>query len=333
MEKILKLTGSGLFCEAGGFYIDPSRAVERCVVTHAHSDHARPGCRHYLAAFEGSGLLKLRLGNINLQTLKYGEVLNINGVKLSLHPAGHILGSAQVRIEYKNTVCVVSGDYKLGEDLTCAEFEPVRCSQFITESTFALPVYRWESQSEIFRRINDWWRNNSRNNITSIIYGYSLGKAQRILSGLDGSIGEIFSHNSVERYNECYRNMGIRIPGKELPANIADIKHLNKAIIVAPPSADPFTLTGKTNRYLTSFASGWMQTGRNRKRGNVDKGFILSDHADWNELLDTIAETGAEEIYVTHGFESALVRWLNEQGTKAFTLDDINISGTGRVYY
>jgi len=321
MEKILKLTNHGLFCEAGGFYIDPWHAVDMAVITHAHSDHARPGSRHYLTAFEGAGVLRQRLGNINLQTVKYGEILNINGVKLSLHPAGHILGSAQVRIEYKNTVCVVSGDYKCGKDLTCAEFEPLKCSQFITESTFALPVYHWKNQEEIFEQINNWWRRNSINNVTSIIYGYSLGKAQRILSGLDSTIGPVFSYSSVERFNEYYRAAGISLPGNELPPEHDNKTELNNAIIVAPPSSDPYMLTGKTEGFLTAFASGWMQLRRGRRNGNVDKGFILSDHADWNELIDTISYTGAEEVYVTHGFTEVLVSWLQEHGVKAFPLE------------
>jgi putative mRNA 3-end processing factor len=324
MKKVLKLTKYGLYCEAGGFYIDPWRAVDKAIITHAHSDHARTGCRKYLAAEQSGDLLKLRLGsNINLQTARYGEVLVINGVKVSLHPAGHILGSAQVRIEQDGEVWVVSGDFKTEQDSTCTTFELVKCHTFITESTFALPIYKWCSQKIIYSEINNWWRKNSSNKITSIIYGYSLGKAQRIIAGLDSSIGNIYTHKAVEDFNSCYRNSGIELPETKKIESVQDKSLFNNAIIVAPPSSDTTLFANKLNIISTAFASGWMQIRKNKKRGNTDKSFTLSDHADWDGLLNTIKGTGAEQVWVTHGYSNVLVKWLNENGTNAADLNTL----------
>lgn len=322
MKNLLKHTNCGLYCEAGDFYIDPWRSVDKAVITHAHSDHARGGSRSYLAAEESNELLKLRLGkDISLQTLPFNETVYLNGVKLSLHPAGHILGSAQVRIEYEGHVCVVSGDYKLEKDSTCTSFELVKCNTFITESTFGLPIYKWCSQNIIYDEINNWWRKNAANNITSVVYGYSLGKAQRILAGLDSSIGLVITHGAVENVNECYRQNNISLPETTYMGNVKEKSLFNKAIIVAPPAADSLNWIKKFSEVSTAFASGWMQIRGNRRRRNIDKGFILSDHADWDDLIDTIKGTGAESVCVTHGYSPVLVRYLNETGIKAGVLE------------
>src|SRR5471030_2895478 len=203
----------GLYCPPGDFYIDPWRPVERSVITHGHGDHARMGNRHYLATTSGEGILRARLGqDINLQTLDYGETITHHGVKLSLHPAGHVLGSAQVRMEYRGEVWVASGDYKVEPDGTCTPFEPVRCDTFITESTFGLPIYRWLPQQTIFDDINQWWRANAAQGRASVMQCYSFGKAQRILSGLDASIGPILCHGAVEPLNRVYRAAGVALP-------------------------------------------------------------------------------------------------------------------------
>ncbi|MGA9291431.1 MAG: ligase-associated DNA damage response exonuclease [Ignavibacteriaceae bacterium] len=322
-NKLLELNDKGLYCSKGGFYIDPLRAVDKALITHAHSDHARPGTKNYLAVDKSENLLKLRLGKkINLQTVKYGEILNINGIKVSFHPAGHILGSAQIRLEFDNEVVVVSGDYKTGVDFTCQQFEPVRCNIFITESTFGLPVYKWSSQKEIFDEINNWWKQNIKEGKTSILSGYSLGKAQRLISGLDPTIGSILTHSSVENINDCYRDSGINLPNTTCLEKTNDKNIFNEAIIILPPSVNNSLLIEKIKNVSRAFASGWMQVRRSRKWRSIDRGFVLSDHADWDGLINSIKETGAENIYVMHGYVSPFVRWLNENGWNAFPLEN-----------
>ena len=321
-NKLIELNDKGLYCSKGGFYIDPLKAVDKALITHAHSDHARWGSKNYLAVNRSENLLKLRLGKeINLQTVKYGEVLNINGVKVSFHPAGHILGSAQIKLEYNKEVTVVSGDYKNEEDITCDKFEPVRCNTFITESTFGLPIYKWSPQKEIFDEINQWWKLNTKNGITSVLYGYSLGKAQRLISGLDSSIGPILTHRTVEKINDCYRASGINLPITTCFENINDKNVFKESIIIAPPAGDSLIQGKKLDNFSLAFASGWMQVRSIRKRRNVDKGFVLSDHSDWDGLINTIKETGAEKILVTHGYTEVLVRWLKENGWDASSLE------------
>lgn len=321
-DSLISHTNCGLYCKQGDFYIDPWRGVNKALITHAHSDHARPGSENYLAVKDSENLLKLRLGNdIRLQKVNYGEDIYINGVKVTFFPAGHVLGSSQIRLEFGGEVWVISGDYKTDEDFTCAKFEPVKCTHFITESTFALPIYKWCPQQELFDEINTWWKRNKNNGVTSIIFGYSLGKAQRVISGLDDSIGPIFTHGAVENVNEAYRNSGIKLPPTKYIGAVDDNEIFDGAIIVAPPSADNPLWIKKFKHYSTAFASGWMQVRGNRRRQNIDRGFALSDHADWNGLLYTVKETGAEKIYVTHGFSSSFVKYLCESGYDAETVE------------
>lgn len=317
-NSLICLSECGLYCKTGDFYIDPWRGVDNALITHAHSDHARWGSKKYLAVKESENLLRLRLGNdINLQTVNYGENIFINNVKVTFYPAGHVLGSSQIRIEYKGEIWVASGDYKTEEDFTCNKFEPVKCNHFITESTFALPIYKWCSQQEIFDDINTWWKRNKENNVTSIIFGYALGKAQRIISGLDPSIGLIFTHGAVENVNMAYRQTGIKLPHTQYIGEVTDKNLFASAMIVAPPSADSAVWIKKFRNFSTAFASGWMQIRGNRRRRSVDRGFVLSDHADWSGLISTIKETGAEKIYVTHGYSSSFVKYLCEQNFDA----------------
>src|SRR5262245_6108310 len=232
----------GLYCPAGDFYIDPWRPVARAVITHGHGDHARAGHDAYLAHTHSEGLLRRRLGDdIALQTLDYGEPVDLGGVRVSLHPAGHILGSAQVRIEHRGEVWVVSGDYKLTPDPTCAPFEPVRCHTFITEATFALPIYRWPDEAIVMGQINRWWQRNRIRNRASVLTAYGLGKAQRILASLnagpDAAIGPVFTHGSVERLNEAYRRSGVRLPATRYVGEVKNKSEFAQALIVAPPSA------------------------------------------------------------------------------------------------
>ncbi|MFF3702130.1 MULTISPECIES: ligase-associated DNA damage response exonuclease [Pseudomonas] len=309
----------GLYCPPGDFYIDPWRPVERAVITHGHGDHARNGNRHYLTASPGAGILRSRLGaDINLQTLDYGQRLDHGGVTLSLHPAGHVLGSAQVRLEYRGEVWVASGDYKVEPDGTCAPFEPVRCHTFITESTFGLPIYRWEPQQQIFDQINAWWRENITLGKASVLFCYSFGKAQRILHGLDPSLGPILVHGAVEPLNRVYREAGVALPAT-LHASEMD-KHdprMRQALILAPPSAAGSSWMRRFGDYSDAFASGWMRLRGTRRRRGVDRGFVLSDHADWPGLLRAIEQTGAQRVMVTHGSVAVLVRYLCERGLDA----------------
>ncbi len=311
----------GLYCPPGGFYIDPWRPVDRAVITHAHSDHARYGSAHYLAAAPAEGVLRSRLGEIDLQTLPYGEAVMHHGVKLSLHPAGHVLGSAQVRLEHGGQVWVASGDYKVAPDPTCAPFEPVRCDVFITESTFGLPIYRWCPDVELFEGINTWWARNASHARASVLTCYSFGKAQRVLSGVDPSIGPIIVHGAVEPLNRAYRAAGVALPETRLVTDVKDKADLRRCLVICPPSAAASPWMRRFGDAQTAFASGWMQVRGNRRRGGYDRGFVLSDHADWPGLMGAIAATGAQRVIVTHGSVPVMVRHLTELGLLAEAFD------------
>lgn len=325
-NDLIVLRPEGLYCPVGDFYIDPWRPVARAVITHAHADHARTGHAHYLAAAPGETVLRARLGaEIDLQLLPYGEAIDHHGVRLSLHPAGHVLGSAQVRLEHRGEVWVASGDYFVsGADAdagtanpTCVPFEPVRCHCFITESTFGLPIYRWQAQHELFAEIDAWWRANAEAGRASLLMGYSFGKAQRILAGVDPGIGPIVVHGAVETLNRAYRAAGVALPATQLAIDVTDKAVFRRALIVAPPSVHGSTWTRRFGEHSDAFASGWMQLRGARRRRAVDRGFVLSDHADWPGLQQAIAATGAQRVIVTHGYEAVMVRWLTEQGLEA----------------
>jgi len=319
---LLQLTDRGLFCEAGGFYVDPWRPVERAVVTHAHSDHARWGCERYLGSREGEQVMRTRLGrNARIRAVGWGEAVDVDGVRVSLHPAGHILGSAQVRLEYRGEVWVVSGDYKTEPDATCSPWEPVRCHTFVTESTFGLPIYRWPPQAEVFAELNQWWRGNAEAGRASLILGYALGKAQRLIAGLDPSIGPIFTHGAVEKLTQNYRDSGIDLPPTtHVSAAPEGIKWAG-AMIVAPPSADATPWTRKFGPLSNAFASGWMRIRGTRRRRSLDRGFVLSDHVDWPSLIASVEATGADRVWVTHGYTAQVVRWLRDRGYDAHAVE------------
>jgi putative mRNA 3-end processing factor len=317
MPDMVVVRKEGLYCVPGDFYIDPWRPVERAVITHAHGDHARWGHQHYLASQQSVGILKSRLGlDINIEGLDYGASVTHNGVKISLHPAGHVLGSAQVRMECGGEIWVASGDYKVEPDATCVPFEPVRCHSFITESTFGLPIYRWDPQQEVFDDINRWWRRNAEEGRTSVLYAYAFGKAQRVLSGLDASIGPIVCHGAVEPLNRVYREGGIALPPTRLVSE-TDKADMKRALVLAPPSAAGSTWTRRFGDYSDAFASGWMLLRGARRRRGVDRGFVLSDHADWPGLLTAIRATEASQVIVTHGSIPVMVRWLRQIGLDA----------------
>lgn len=319
--NLIKLTDRGLYCKQGDFYIDPWLPVKKAVVTHAHADHTYRGSESYLVPREGKRLSQIRLdGDAKIETQSYGAVTTIDGVKVSFHPAGHVLGSSQIRVEYKGEIWVISGDYKLMPDATCAPFEPVKCHHFVTEATFALPIYRWEPTELIFEQINDWWRMNQEKGKVSVIFAYSLGKSQRVMNGIDRSIGNIFTHGAVERLTQAYREMGVDMPKTTYAGAVESKKEYAGSLVVAPPSAHGSQWLKRFGAHSTGFASGWMMIRGARRRKAVDRGFVLSDHADWTELQTAICATEAETVYVTHGFIPELVRWLNENGQHAVPL-------------
>lgn len=312
---LLDTTPRGLYCETGGFYIDPWAKVERAVVTHAHSDHARYGCAHYLTALSGVQVLHQRVGSsASIEGLDWNAPVEMNGVRVSLHPAGHILGSAQVRVEYKGEVWVVSGDYKTEVDATCKPFEAVKCNTFVTESTFAMPIYHWKPQAEVFREINCWWQQNRENGRTSVLFAYSLGKAQRLLAGVDPGIGPIAVHDSINQFIQPYRNEGIALPTM-LSGNDESAKLVRgRGLVVAPQSTLNTDWLNRFGQLSTASASGWMQVRKSRNGRLAERGFVLSDHADWQGLLSAISATGAEHVAVTHGYVSHFVHYLSECG-------------------
>ncbi len=318
MTALLEATDCGVYCPAGDFYLDPSQPVERAVITHAHADHAYPGSGAYLTCERGAGLLRECLGpEAHIETAPYGAAVKQNGVEVSFHPAGHILGSVQVRIAWRGEVWVYSGDYKRHPDPTCEAFEVLACHTFVTESTYALPIFRWRAPEEILAEIHDWWRGNQGRGRTSIVYAYALGKAQRILAGLDPEIGPILVHGAVARYLPAYREAGVELPAVEWAEDENARAARGRALVLAPVSGGGSGWLRKFGEVSTAFVSGWMQIRGARRRRNVDRGFVLSDHADWSGLLETVRATGAENVVVMHGYDRVLARYLEEDGRTA----------------
>ena len=245
----------------------------------------------------------------------------MDGVAVSFHPAGHVLGSAQIRVEYRGEVWVVSGDYKTAGDSTCTPFEPVRCHTFVTESTFGLPIYRWPAETDVLEEIHKWWRSNQERGKCSVIFGYPLGKSQRVLAGLDISVGPVICHGANERMNRVYRNAGVALPQTLYAGDLPREFDWSKAMVLAPPSAHGSVWMKRFGVVSTAFASGWMRMRGTRRRRAIDRGFVLSDHADWPGLLGAISATGAECVLVTHGYRAPLVRWLTEHGKQASALE------------
>jgi putative mRNA 3-end processing factor len=282
--------------------------VDKALITHAHSDHARFGSKHYLAHHDSENILRYRLGPISLQTLAYGEVLDINGVKISLHPAGHIIGSAQVRLEYQGEIWVISGDYKVKPDGYTVPFEPVKCQHFVTESTFGLPIYDFPESAEINRQMNNWIRENREAGFNSVLIGYALGKAQRILNGLDTDL-PVLLHSTVYNTNEALGFDNSRYMKFTQEFKKSD---LNPGVVLATAMAMGSPWLRRFEPYRLAMCSGWMQLRGARRRRNADMGFAMSDHADWKSLNDAVLATGAENIYVTHGYRSQYAHWLRE---------------------
>lgn len=326
---LIAWTDKGLYCHSGGFFIDPHRAVDVAVITHAHSDHARRGSQLYICEASGVELLKTRLGkNIKVLSYRYGEEFRLGEVSVSFHSAGHILGSSQVRVKKGEDVWVASGDYKRDRDPSCAPFESVPCDTFITEATFGTPKFVWAKDLEHGRMIHEWWSANAAQGFNSILFGYSLGKAQRILAELsEWSHTPVLIHSSITELTECYRRQGrLLAETSDLLAtiqNLAEKETLKGQLILCPPSVLKEKWVHKLGTYKTAFASGWMQ-GNNFgfRRGGYDHGFVMSDHADWNDLNQTIQETGARRVFVQHR-NGALIQHLKKQGIEAFSVEEL----------
>lgn len=315
--RVLIFKDRGIYCPAGDFYVDPWRPVDRALITHGHADHARSGHRRYLATDVAAPVMRHRLGAISLDTIGYGQTRRIGDATVSFHPAGHVPGSAQIKIEVKGEVWVVSGDYKLERDGLCEPFEPVKCHSFITECTFGLPVFDWQPQSQVIGQINSWWANNARAGRTSVLGAYALGKAQRILANVDHSIGPTLTHGAISKTNEILHEQKIIINKSIAVTKEIDVKSLPGALVIAPPSVLGSAWLKKFGPVSEAVASGWMRLRGVRRRRNAERGFILSDHADWKGLLQAVRATGAENIYTTHGYTDVFARYLNDLGYNA----------------
>ena len=321
MRRVIELAPEGLYCPAGDFHIDPQRGVARALITHAHSDHARPGSEAYLCAEPGAGLLAARLGRkATIAGIPYGQTVVMDGVRVSFHPAGHVLGSAQIRIEHRGEVWVVSGDYKLDADPTCSPFEPVRCNVFVTESTFGLPLFRWPPTTEVVADLHAWWIANQHAGRTSVVFAYALGKTQRLLAHLDASIGPVLAHEAAHRLLACYRAAGVSLP-PVAPATEENVRRIaGRGLVIASPTSDPSALLSLSRAPSTAFVSGWMLLRRMQRGRGADRGFVLSDHADWCSLLTAIRASGADRVLTTHGYAVPLARYLRESGRPAEVL-------------
>ena len=322
MENLLERDANGLYCAVGGFYVDPWNPVAYAVITHAHADHVAAGSSVYLCTRPGEALLRARLGaEAAIESAGYGQTIERRGVRISFHPAGHILGSAQVRIEYRGETCVISGDYKLTPDATCEPFEPLTCHRFVSEATFGLPVFRWPDPNQVLREINEWWRANQESGKASVLFAYPLGKAQRLLSGIDSSLGPIYTHGAVEQFNRIYRESGVWLPPTEYARSAPPKADWSRALILAPPMAKTSPWLRRFRDFSTGLASGWMRVRGTRRRQSIDRGFVLSDHADWPSLLVAIRGSQASTIWVTHGYRGPLARWLTENGVEAHAIE------------
>lgn len=321
-EPLVHTTSRGLYCPPGDFYIDPWQPVQMAVITHGHGDHLRQGSARYILARPGISIARTRLsGERDITAVEYRKPFKLGATKVSLHPAGHILGSAQVRIEHEGRVWVVSGDYKRDADPTCEPFEPVECDTFISEATFALPVYRWPSTPQVVAEIVRWWHTNRERGITSILFCYALGKAQRVLAEMRAFTNEtVHLHSAVRTLVEVYRKAGVEMVPTE-PATAERNTDYRGALIIAPPSAAGSSWIKRFGEHSSGFCSGWMRVRSERRRRGYDRGFVISDHADWPSLVRTASETRARRILLTHGHSDALARYLTEQGVEAGALE------------
>ncbi|GMN06369.1 ligase-associated DNA damage response exonuclease [Croceitalea sp. MTPC5] len=335
---LLQFTDRGIYCEPAAVYLDPWKPVDKAIISHGHADHSRWGHKSYITHHRNVPIVKHRLGDVNITGKEWGESFSINNVKFSLHPAGHIIGSSQIRVEHKGEVWVFTGDYKLEDDGVATPYETIKCHTFITECTFGLPAFLWTPQHEVFQDINAWWEENKANGQTSVLFGYSLGKAQRLLKHLDPSIGKIYTHGAVENMTEVLRPL-VDFPETELITRDTKKEDIKGNMVIAPPSAHGSTWIRKMTPFVTASASGWMAFRGARRRRAIDKGFVLSDHCDWPGLLKAIKDTGAEKIICTHGYTEIFSKYLRTLGYDARTeqtqyegeLGEINTTETEKM--
>ncbi|WP_296634734.1 ligase-associated DNA damage response exonuclease [Polaribacter sp.] len=310
--KFIKFTKKGIYCIPGKFYLDPWFPVDYAIISHGHADHARWGNKYYLCHNDSKAILKHRIGqDISIESMGYNEPKMINGVQVSFYPAGHIIGSAQIRLEYKGYVIVFSGDYKTQPDFISVPFEPVKCNEFITESTFGLPVYKWKSELDLQAELQNWVLQNQQNNRTSVFLGYSLGKAQRIMKLVEG-VDDVYVHSAINNFNKTISGSGITIPETTLIKPDFDKKNIQNKIVILPPALLGSKLLKRIPNAATAICSGWMHIRGNRRWKGVDAGFAVSDHADWDGLLEAVKATEAEKVYVTHGSQAVFSKYLNE---------------------
>ena len=318
-EQLLTSTPSGVCCQRAKFHIDPTRPVDRALITHAHSDHARAGHKHVLATRETLDIMRLRYGENfagSTQEIRYGESITLDGVKVSFYPAGHVLGSAQIAVEADGCRIVASGDYKDAADPTCTPFELVPCDVFITEATFGLPVFRHpDAAEEIGKLLNSVKLFPER---AHLVGAYSLGKAQRVIALIRNAGYEqpIFIHGALEKITSYYEGCGIPLGPIELVKGSKKAELAGK-IVVCPPSSMTDLWSRRFSDPVTCFASGWMRVRARARQGQIHLPLVISDHADWDGLTKTIAATGASEVWVTHGAEEAIVHWAKSKGLKA----------------
>ncbi|MFN2307505.1 MAG: ligase-associated DNA damage response exonuclease [Paracoccaceae bacterium] len=318
MADVLTFTDRGIYCPAGDFHIDPWRPVDRALITHGHADHSRWGMKRYLATGAAAPVMRHRLGeDARIETIAFGEERRIGDATVSYHPAGHVPGSAQIRVAVKGEIWVASGDYKVVPDGLSEPFEPVRCHAFITECTFGLPVFKWTAQDVLKQQINDWWRSNKADGRFSLLGAYALGKAQRLLRSVDADIGPILTHGAIENTNDVMRGQGIALPDTIRVTGEIDVRDYPGALVLATPGALAQPWARKFGQRSTAFASGWMALRGVRRRRAMDRGFIVSDHADWDGLNTAIRETGAEKVFATHGYTTSFQKWLSDQGYDA----------------
>lgn len=315
---LLQFTEKGIYCAAADVYLDPWRPVDKALITHGHSDHSRWGHKQYITQNDNVPIIKHRLGDIQVSGVRFRESILINGVKFSFHPAGHIVGSSQIRVEHNGEVWVFTGDYKTENDGISTPYETVKCHTFITECTFGLPAFKWTPQAEVMNNINTWWAENKALGQTSVLFGYSLGKAQRLLKHLDTSIGKIYTHGAIKKMTEVVRQI-VDLPPTELITRDTKKEDIKGNIVLAPPSTHGSTWLRKMSPFVTGSASGWMAFRGARRRRAIDKGFVLSDHCDWPALLESIEATGAEKVICTHGYTDIFSKYLRTLGYDART--------------
>ena len=312
-NPLLVFNDRGIYCEQADVYLDPWKPVDKALISHGHADHSRWGHQHYIMHYDTIPIAKHRLGDIHVSGVEYGESFSINGVKFSLHPAGHVIGSAMIRVEYQGEVWVFSGDYKDEPDGVAEPFQPVKCNTFITECTFGLPAFKWKPQDEVMQEINQWWKKNQEDGRTSVLFAYALGKAQRVMKYLDTSIGDVYTHGAIENLTEVLRPL-IDLPETTKITRETKKKDLKGNMVIAPPSAHGTTWIKKMVPYVTASASGWMTFRGTRRRRAIDQGFVLSDHCDWDGLLYSIRESQCERVICTHGYSDIFSRYLTDIG-------------------